>query len=557
MRLRVVDRLGHGGPATVSELAGGLGMPMPQLSNHLRRLREAGLVRAERSGRSLIYSLADEGLFVLLPLLDRLTGVRRVPRRRCRTRPDGRTCYAHLAGRVGVALYRALLERDAVRSRADGTVEPGSAPMPLGVLGARAPPVRVRVLRRDRARAASGGRAWRRAGVRAVRARMDLARRGSRRRGHRGGRARAAARVRRLAGGARRNVTIGNETSGTPSVRHHDPAVPPDPHIVAAHLARRAARGAARRRVCGACRRRCSTSSCGATASLYLVHPADWEQLRHEEGGAGRGVPYWARPWPSGRRARGRAGAAGAGARVLELGCGLAAPSIAAARGGADVLATDGSTDAVAFAAHSLALNEVPGEVAHADWLEHGDALVERGPWDVVLAADVFYTAANVQTALRLLPRLLQPGGELRLADPRPGRRARLPRRGAAHVHAALGAARRRDTAHADATLEAGRRTLARPHEAPVVPAPAGSHRLPPLLHERVHQRPDRLRELRARRVGRVLDQVADGGEVATTVRLREPGGRTSARNGAPVSRLPRDLTAPRGLGAIRPRDAP
>ena len=23
---------------------------------------------------------------------------------------------------------------------------------------------------------------------------------------------------------------------------------------------------------------------------LYLVHPADWEQLRHEEGGAGRGV---------------------------------------------------------------------------------------------------------------------------------------------------------------------------------------------------------------------------------------------------------------------------
>ena len=151
---------------------------------------------------------------------------------------------------------------------------------------------------------------------------------------------------------------------------------------------------------------------------LYLVHPADWEQLRHEEGGAGRGVPYWARPWPSGL-ALAAVPAPGAGARVLELGCGLAAPSIAAARGGADVLATDGSTDAVAFAAHSLALNEVTGEVAHADWLEHGDALVERGPWDVVLAADVFYTAANVQAALRLFPRLLQPGGELRIADPR------------------------------------------------------------------------------------------------------------------------------------------
>src|SRR3954447_4746255 len=32
----------------------------------------------------------------------------------------------------------------------------------------------------------------------------------------------------------------------------------------------------------------------------YYVCPADWEQLRHEEGGAGRPVPYWARPWPSG-----------------------------------------------------------------------------------------------------------------------------------------------------------------------------------------------------------------------------------------------------------------
>ena len=33
---------------------------------------------------------------------------------------------------------------------------------------------------------------------------------------------------------------------------------------------------------------------------VFLVQPADWEQLRHEEGGAGRGVPYWATPWPSG-----------------------------------------------------------------------------------------------------------------------------------------------------------------------------------------------------------------------------------------------------------------
>lgn len=148
---------------------------------------------------------------------------------------------------------------------------------------------------------------------------------------------------------------------------------------------------------------------------LVLVRPADWDALRHDEGGAGRGVPYWARPWPSGLALAAEVSEAAPGGRVLELGCGLGAPSIAAALAGADVLATDGVTDAVAFAAHSMALNAVEGEVAQADWAEHGDVLVERGPWDVVLAADVFYTGANVHTGLRLLPRL---GAEIWLADP-------------------------------------------------------------------------------------------------------------------------------------------
>jgi len=68
----------------------------------------------------------------------------------------------------------------------------------------------------------------------------------------------------------------------------------------------------------------------------YYVCPASWEQLRHEEGGAGRPVPYWARPWPSG------VGLAGhlhdhplqPETSVLELGCGLAIPSVIAAQQG-------------------------------------------------------------------------------------------------------------------------------------------------------------------------------------------------------------------------------
>jgi predicted nicotinamide N-methyase len=163
--------------------------------------------------------------------------------------------------------------------------------------------------------------------------------------------------------------------------------------------------------------------TCGAgpaAQDVYLVLPRDWEQLRHEEGAAGRPIPYWARPWPSGLALAGSLvdEPLTPSARVLELGCGLAAPSIVAARAGASVLATDGAADAVAFAAHNLALNEVVADVAVVDWASHGEALVAQGPFDVVLAADVLYTRANVEIALRLWPRLLAPGGVLRLADP-------------------------------------------------------------------------------------------------------------------------------------------
>jgi DNA-binding transcriptional ArsR family regulator len=135
VRLRVIDRLGHTGPATVSEMAAGMGLPLPQLSNHLRRLREARLVRVRRSGRHAIYELADPGLEALLPLLDRITGRVAPPPEDVDPIP-ARTCYDHLAGRLGVALFATLSERGALDGRPDGTVELGpAAARDFGALG--------------------------------------------------------------------------------------------------------------------------------------------------------------------------------------------------------------------------------------------------------------------------------------------------------------------------------------------------------------------------------------------------------------------------------------
>jgi predicted nicotinamide N-methyase len=152
---------------------------------------------------------------------------------------------------------------------------------------------------------------------------------------------------------------------------------------------------------------------------VHLVRPADWRALREAEKDAGRDVPYWAVPWPSGK-ALARAVAVEpppAGARCSSWAAGWGCRASAAARAGATVLATDGSADAVVFAAHTLALNDVRGDVAAATWQEAADGLASE-PWDLVLAADVLYRRDNVDALLRLLPRLLAPGGEAWIADP-------------------------------------------------------------------------------------------------------------------------------------------
>jgi DNA-binding transcriptional ArsR family regulator len=121
LRLRVVDRLGHRGPAPVSRLAAELGASLPDLSNGLRQLRGAGVVVSSREGRQVVYALADDALPALL---DRLTVASGPPATAsaCPSPSPSRTCYDHLAGPLGVGLYRALVAAGVLASAPDGTV---------------------------------------------------------------------------------------------------------------------------------------------------------------------------------------------------------------------------------------------------------------------------------------------------------------------------------------------------------------------------------------------------------------------------------------------------
>jgi DNA-binding transcriptional ArsR family regulator len=55
-----------GGPRSVSDLTGALGMEQSAVSHQLRVLREHDLVRAEKDGRKRLYALSDEHVGTLL-----------------------------------------------------------------------------------------------------------------------------------------------------------------------------------------------------------------------------------------------------------------------------------------------------------------------------------------------------------------------------------------------------------------------------------------------------------------------------------------------------------
>lgn len=58
-RLAVVEKLLEG-PAHVGELGAALGVEQSLLSHHLKVLREAGLVSAERDGKAVLYRVAPD-----------------------------------------------------------------------------------------------------------------------------------------------------------------------------------------------------------------------------------------------------------------------------------------------------------------------------------------------------------------------------------------------------------------------------------------------------------------------------------------------------------------
>ena len=133
--------------------------------------------------------------------------------------------------------------------------------------------------------------------------------------------------------------------------------------------------------------------------------PVEWAPL----------APYWSILWRSGVvLGRELSRASLQGRRLIELGCGLAVPSLAAARAGAVVLATDARSEALELAERNARANGIWIETAVFEWA-HPDELIASTPFDLVIAADILYERGTVAKLESLLPRLAP---EAWIADP-------------------------------------------------------------------------------------------------------------------------------------------
>ena len=117
-RASMLLALGDGKALPAGELAACGAVSAPTASGHLGAMREAGLLEVVQQGRHRYYRIASAQVAALLESL--LLVAAQSPTRALRTRVDqrlqaGRTCYNHLAGRLGVALCDALIEREALR----------------------------------------------------------------------------------------------------------------------------------------------------------------------------------------------------------------------------------------------------------------------------------------------------------------------------------------------------------------------------------------------------------------------------------------------------------
>jgi DNA-binding transcriptional ArsR family regulator len=111
-RMAFLDDIAARGPQSIGALARMAGVSPSVASQHVARLAAGGLVRVRPLGRMRLVSIASADVADALEALSRISPPKEVQGLREVTRAEAfrvaRSCYDHLAGRLGVGLFDAI-----------------------------------------------------------------------------------------------------------------------------------------------------------------------------------------------------------------------------------------------------------------------------------------------------------------------------------------------------------------------------------------------------------------------------------------------------------------
>jgi predicted nicotinamide N-methyase len=177
-------------------------------------------------------------------------------------------------------------------------------------------------------------------------------------------------------------------------------------------------------------------------ADLFIRSLLDRQQFSDPLGAALRqGIssatwPLFGLLWPSGEQLAARMALRPvlAGERILELGCGLALPSMVSHRRGADITASDCHPLTQDFLLANLGLNQLrPMKYRHGHWSKPGSLMPEdgapaidmvRGRFDLIIGSDLLYDPGASVALAGFIGRHAKPWCEVWIVDPDRGNRS-------------------------------------------------------------------------------------------------------------------------------------
>lgn len=174
-------------------------------------------------------------------------------------------------------------------------------------------------------------------------------------------------------------------------------------------------------------------------ANLEIRSLLDRQQY-HDPAGQAQGLgissatwPLFGLLWPSAARLAAciAARVLVANERILEIGCGLALPSLVAHRRGADVTASDRHPLTAGFLRHNLRLNRLqPMKYRFANWSRAAGPLEPlAGGFDLIIGSDVLYERDDRGDLAAMIERNARPVAEIWIVDPDRGNRGPFNRR--------------------------------------------------------------------------------------------------------------------------------